>query len=140
MDARQGDAMYEVDNKYVDLIRIVPLIPIRNDEHLERAIDLVDTLLDRAALSTWEQGYLDVLSDLIARYEREHVELPRVSGIDLVRHLMEEHDLRQADLVPLFGTKSIVSEVLSGKRHFALKHVTNLSRHFGVPADVFLDG
>jgi HTH-type transcriptional regulator/antitoxin HigA len=52
---------------------------------------------------------------------------------------MEEHDLRQKDLIPFFGSKSTVSEVLSGQRPLALAHITKLSRHFGLPADVFIE-
>jgi HTH-type transcriptional regulator/antitoxin HigA len=50
-----------------------------------------------------------------------------------------EHGLTQANLAPLFGSPSIVSEVLSGKRLLALTHMTRLADRFGVPADVFLE-
>ena len=65
--------------------------------------------------------------------------MPPVSGVDVLRHLMEENGLRQQDLVPLFGSKSTISEVLSGKRPLALAHITKLSERFGLPADVFID-
>jgi HTH-type transcriptional regulator / antitoxin HigA len=51
---------------------------------------------------------------------------------------MEENGLTQADLVPLFGAASIVSEVLSGKCRLALAHIQRLAVHFGLPADVFI--
>jgi HTH-type transcriptional regulator/antitoxin HigA len=51
---------------------------------------------------------------------------------------MEENGLTQADLVPLFGTPSVVSEVLSGKRGLALGHIRKLAAHFGVPAEIFI--
>ncbi len=79
------------------------------------------------------------VADLIQRYEDEHIEMPRVSGVDVLRHLMEEHGLRQQDLVPLFGNKSTVSEVLVGKRPLALTHIMKLSERFGLPADAFID-
>jgi HTH-type transcriptional regulator/antitoxin HigA len=51
---------------------------------------------------------------------------------------MAEHELTQAELAPLFGAPSIVSEVLSGKRRLALSHISRLAERFGVPADVFI--
>ncbi len=96
-------------------------------------------MTDRDELSRGEQAYLEALSDLVELYEDEHIEMPRVSGVDVLRHLMEEHGLRQKDLVPLFGSKSIVSEVLSGKRPLALAHIVKLSERFGLPADAFID-
>lgn len=83
--------------------------------------------------------YLYALTDLVELYETEHIPMPEVRGIDILRHLMEANDLRQKDLVPLFGSKSIVSEVLSGKRQLTLAHITKLSERFGLSADVFID-
>ncbi len=116
-----------------------PLTSIRDDEHLARAITRVDALIDQDTLSMGDDLYLDALSDLIALYESAHVTLPRVSGLDILRHLMEAHDLEQKDLVPLLGNKSTVSEMLSGKRRLAIAHIKRLSSFFHVPADVFID-
>jgi antitoxin component HigA of HigAB toxin-antitoxin module len=66
-------------------------------------------------------------------------EIPEASGVAMVRHLMEENGLTQADLAPLFGSPSVVSEVLSGKRRLALSHVERLSEYFGLPDDIFID-
>jgi HTH-type transcriptional regulator / antitoxin HigA len=119
----------------------VPQVPSIQTEHeLKVALDVIDELLDRDELSADEQDYLDVLAVLVERYETAHVPIPPVSGVDVLRFLMEEHGLRQVDLVPIFGSKSIVSEVPSGKRGLSLNHIRRLSRHFHVPADVFLDG
>jgi len=94
------------------------------------------TILDE----TTEEEYLRALTDLVETYENVHVTIPPTSGVEALRYLMQEHGLAQADLAPLFGTRSIVSEVLSGKRHLALSHITLLSEHFGLPADVFMHG
>jgi HTH-type transcriptional regulator / antitoxin HigA len=124
---------------YLALCRTFPLLSIRDDAYLDEAISRVDALIDRDELSPGEQAYLEALSDLVELYEEEHIKMPPVSGVDMLRHLMEENGLLQQDLVPLFGSKSTVSEVLSGKRPLALAHITKLSERFGLPADVFID-
>ena len=116
-----------------------PLGPIRDDTHLDAALQKLYSLSDQPELSPGEQVYLDALSDHIWHYEEENIKMPRVSGVDVLRHLMEENGLRQQDLVQLFGNKSTVSEVLSGKRPLALAHILKLSERFGLPADVFID-
>lgn len=121
------------------LVRTFPLRPIRDAAQLDLAITVIDRLVERDDLAASEQDYLDVLVDLVERYEQEHVVLPRVSSVDVLRHLMEENELQQVDLVALFGSKSIVSEVLSGKRRLSLNHIRKLSAYFGLPADVFID-
>ncbi len=124
---------------YLALCREFPLLSISDKAQLDEAIARIGELIDRDDLSDGEKAYLDALADLVEVFEDEHVPIPAVSGLEVLRHLMEEHGLRQQDLVPLFGNKSTVSEVLSGKRALALPHIVKLSEHFGLPADVFLD-
>ena len=124
---------------YLELVRLFPPRMIRDDAELDRAIAVVDELLDRPKRSSDEREYLAVLGLLIEDYERTHVELPGVTGVELLRHLMEENGLTQSDLAPLFGgNRSIVSEVLHGKRGLALSHVQRLAEYFGLPSDLFI--
>ena len=57
--------------------------------------------------------------------------------MDVVRFLMEQHDLMQKDVVEVFGTRSIVSEVLSGKRKLNKEHIARLSARFYVLLEGF---
>jgi HTH-type transcriptional regulator/antitoxin HigA len=50
---------------------------------------------------------------------------------------MEQHDLKQKDLVDIFGTASIVSEILSGKGELNKDHIKRLSRRFQVSPELF---
>ncbi len=134
-----SETMTSLDEHYFDRVRAFPLRTIRDDDDLDRAIAVVDELLDEPELSLGEQEYLDVLGTLIEDYESEHIPIPEVSGVDMLRHLMEENSLTQRDITPLFGDHpSIVSEVLNGKRKLAKNHVLRLSEYFGLPTDVFL--
>ncbi|HEY1387506.1 MAG TPA: helix-turn-helix domain-containing protein [Ktedonobacterales bacterium] len=109
-----------------------------DDAHLDEAITVINKLLDIPERSEAEEEYLMALTDLVEVYEDAHVVIPLVSGLDALRYLMEENGLTQTDLVPDLGTRPIVSEVLAGKRHLALTHITRLAERFGVPADVFI--
>ena len=123
--------------QYLALVRTFPLVSLHNDAHLDEAMTVIDQLLDIPERSTAEEEYLQALTDLVAAYEDAHVMIPSVTGVDALRYLMEENGLTQVDLVPQFGTRSIVSEVLAGKRHLALAHITRLAERFGLPATVF---
>jgi len=50
---------------------------------------------------------------------------------------MDQHSLRQKDLVDVFGTPSIVSEILSGKRELNKEHIKRLSERFHVSPELF---
>lgn len=128
-----------LDDRYFEFVRQYPLELLRDDRDLDHAMVVVDELLDKAELSVGEREYLAVLSLLIADYERGHISLPGVTPVDLLKHLMEENNLTQADVAPLFGgNRSIISEVLSAKRTLALSHIRQLSTYFGLPADLFI--
>lgn len=124
---------------YMALVRTFPLASIRDDAHLDEAIIMMNRLTTGRARSAGEDMYLRALADLIETYENVHVHIPPISGIELVRYLMDEHGLQQRDMTPLFGTASIVSEVLSGKRPLAFAHIKRLSERFGLPLDAFVD-
>jgi mRNA-degrading endonuclease HigB of HigAB toxin-antitoxin module len=55
-----------------------------------------------------------------------------------VRHLMDQHGLTRADMVPILGTPSRVSEVLRGKKGLSMAMVQRLRARFRVPADLLL--
>ncbi|QBF24730.1 transcriptional regulator [Pseudomonas tructae] len=76
------------------------------------------------------------LGDMLQAYDHVHRPLPRASGVDTLRYLMQEHGLKQSDL-PEVGSQSVVSEILAGKRQLNLRQVRELARRFCVPADVF---
>lgn len=127
-----------VEEEYLALVRAFPLVSLRDDAHLRLALDVIDRLTDKPDRSPAQELYLNALTDLVETYENAHVPIPPVSGIEALRYLMDENGLKQADLAPLFGSPSIVSEVLSGKRRLALSHVIQLAAYFGVPPGVFV--
>ena len=112
------------------------LILIDSDTELARAHALVDRLWgskDRADIAR-----LEAQARLIAAYEERKRSRRRSSPADLIRHLMDQHDLSRADMVPILGTPSRVSEVLRGKKGLSMTMVQRLRAWFRVPADLLL--
>jgi HTH-type transcriptional regulator / antitoxin HigA len=112
------------------------LVLIDNDRELARARALVDRLWD--STDSADIARLEAQARLIAAYEER--KWPRRPGsvADLVRHLMDQHDLTRADMVPILGTPSRVSEVLSGKKGLSMAMVQRLRARFRVPADLLI--
>jgi HTH-type transcriptional regulator/antitoxin HigA len=121
------------DNKaYQKLIKRFPLRPIRDDEQNDRAAEICDVLTDRVdVLNEAERDYLEVLTDLIAKYEsRWDAEVSAMSPRDLVLYLMDQNGLAQKDLVPEFGSPSRVSEFLKGERSLSIEQAKRLASRF----------
>jgi HTH-type transcriptional regulator / antitoxin HigA len=123
---------------YLRLVSAFPLRLLRDDEDLDAAIEVLNSLSGRADLTEAERDYMHILGGIVEEYEAEHIVIPEVGGVELLRFLMEENGLTQASLTPIFGGKSNISEVLSGKRELSKAQIRGLSERFGLPADAFM--
>jgi HTH-type transcriptional regulator/antitoxin HigA len=73
----------------------------------------------------------------VYEYEQTQEPIPDIYGVELLKVLIEERDLRQKDLVPIFKTESIVSAVLSGQRNLTVQHIQGLANFFHVSPAAF---
>ena len=112
------------------------LIVIDSDAELVRARALVDRLWDSENPS--DVARLQAQARLIAAYEESKWPRRPPSTAELIRHLMDQHGLTRADLVPILGTPSRVSEVLRGKKGLSMAMVQRLRARFRVPADLLI--
>ncbi|PZO39391.1 MAG: transcriptional regulator [Pseudanabaena frigida] len=122
---------------YIDLLLEFPPRPIHSEEDLDAVQKVVYDLIDRGNLSTDEEEYLNVLGTLVEQYEQVHHPIPDIYGVELIEALLEEFDLKQKDLVPIFKTESIVSAVLNGHRKLMTEHIEKLANFFHVSPAVF---
>ena len=125
------------DTEYRRLVQDFPPRPIRSEAELAETEERISGLLAGSERTRAEDDYLDLLSHLVRIWEDEHVEIPPLSGVELIRELCEERGIRQRALAPIFGTASIVSEVLAGKRGLQRKHIEGLAQFFQVPPGAF---
>ncbi len=144
VDARSDVPMKQIAtplDEYLAMVRAFPLMSIQDDAQLKEALTTIDMMLGIPKRSEAQEAYLDALTDLVETYETVHVTFPPRTGLDALRFLIESNDLRQEDLVPIFGAKSIVSEVLNEKRarKLTLDHVKKLAAYFHVSPAVFID-
>lgn len=64
--------------------------------------------------NTPEFDELDILTTLVESYEEKHYKIAAPDPISAILFRMEQEGLKQKDLVPILGDKSIVSKVLNG--------------------------
>jgi HTH-type transcriptional regulator/antitoxin HigA len=112
------------------------LIVIDNDAELARARALVDRLM--ASDDATDMARLEAQARLIAAYEERKWPRRTPGTAEIIHYLMDQHGLSHADMVPILGTASRVSEVLRGKKGLSMTMVQRLRARFSVPADVLL--
>ena len=83
---------------------------------------------------------LELLSLLVEKYEQEHHNLAAPNPVEAIKFRMDQMNLKQKDIAPLFGGETRVSEVLHGRRNLTLKMITLLNRYLGIPLESLVGG
>ncbi|MHC5936651.1 helix-turn-helix domain-containing protein [Nostoc sp.] len=128
-----------ITKTYIELLKSFPPRPVTSEEELLATQEVVDSLIDKGELTPDEQDYLNVLGTLVYEYEEKHNTIPDISGVELLQALIAEFGLRQKDLIPIFKTESIVSEVLSGQRKLTVNHIRKLAEFFHISPAAFFE-
>jgi HTH-type transcriptional regulator/antitoxin HigA len=110
---------------------------IKSAEEHQLALARVDEIF-MAKPGTPEGDELELLLLLIETYEEEKFPIDLPDPIDAIRFRMEQEELKQKDLIPIFGSKGKVSEVLNGKRDLSLAMIRKLVSDLGIPAEALL--
>ena len=114
-------------------------LSIHTKQDYENAIAVLNRLLDEVGDNEKHPlfGFLEILGIVIENYEAEHHDWDDVSGSNVLKFLMEEHDLKQEDLSEI-GSQGVVSEILNGKRQLNVNQIKKLGERFHVSPAVFL--
>ena len=127
--------MIVVSEKYA--LEVRSPTPITSERQHREYLSVLDKLASKENPTDEEEKYAEVLMALIEAYEEEHHSIPDASPVDVLRTLMDANDLRQKDLASIFGSESIVSEVLHRKRGLNKAHIEKLSKRFNISPAVF---
>ncbi len=123
---------------YPALVSQFRLIPIKDDDHLAAAHEIIDRLMQED-LDPSGEDYLNVLVDLVEAYEDRNFPIVDASDIDVLRELMRSNDLSQNGLAKKVGiSQSTISAVLNGSRKLTKAHLLKLAEFFNVAPAAFL--
>ena len=115
---------------------LYPLKVIKSKKDYEKALESMEIVFDERRGSLAE--YAETLTVLIEHYEEEHYPIGEATGIEMLKFVMKENNLKQKDLDGSIGGKSAVSEILNGKRALNLKHIKKLAEKFHVKPATFV--
>ncbi len=136
-------------NAAIDFSKLLPawqaftqqtdVAPIRNAAHYRRMTAMLDALLAQTGGDEAHpaMGLVDIVGDLVAHYEAKRHPLPEATGVQALRFLMAQHEVKQTQL-PEVGSQGVVSEVLAGKREINVRQARALAQRFGVSTATFV--
>lgn len=111
---------------------------IETEEECVRVEKIVAGLLNKKSLSPEEDKLLDLLSDLIEAYEDKVYVIEKGDPHRILRSLIEQNGLKQNELLTIFGSSGLASEVVNGKRSISKAQAKKLADFFKVSADLFI--
>jgi HTH-type transcriptional regulator / antitoxin HigA len=119
---------------------LAEFVPQQIDSEVEydRALAIAERLIFNQNKTTAEIKVLKLIVILIKDYEALHYPMDPVSPHELLQHLMESNQTRQADLVGLIGSRGVVSEVVNGKRAISKAQAKALGEFFSVSPGLFI--
>lgn len=126
--------------KYLQLLtEAMPRI-IETPEEMERANKIVEPFLSpERELAPEEEAFARLMLKLIDDYNRANPAFPPMRPHELLQALMDEAGLRQADLLDIFGSRSRVSEAVSGKRAINKEQAKRLGERFRIAPAAFIE-
>jgi HTH-type transcriptional regulator/antitoxin HigA len=110
------------------------------NEACKRIYSLINSSENAIEPDSPEGEEMELLSLLVEKYEQEHYQMEAPDPIEAIKFRMEQMNLKQSDIAPLFGGKTRVSEVLNGKRTLTLRMITLLNRYLGIPFESLVSG
>ncbi|MBX6333267.1 MAG: helix-turn-helix domain-containing protein [Gemmatimonadaceae bacterium] len=113
---------------------------LRNEREYDAAVAEIDDLLDRKKLTRREEERLEFLTVLVQAYDEEHVRFGEgdVSPQEVVDFMLAQRGMTRAQLAPLFGGRSRVSDFFNGKRPLSMGQVQKLRAALGISADLLI--
>ena len=129
-------------DSYFDLVRQFPLVPVRSEKQYDAAVAFLTPLAvrDENRLDSGEKAHLAALSQFVEDYERDRhrIDTADLSPLETLKYLMRQNAMRPVDLGGIFGSRSLASQVLNGKRELSKAHILALAEHFRVAPGLFI--
>ncbi len=131
-------AVLAISHDYAELLKQTLPKVIHSEEQNDKYLAILEDWERRSDSLTEAEGELaELLTFLIESFEEKSYKLRPITPFELLQELMEANDLKQKDLADVFGTASVVSEVLNGKREINKEHIRKLSERFNVSPELF---
>ena len=125
--------------EYKQLVAEVPPKVIHTEKENRYYLSKLEELNNRwADLTRAERDFYDTLGVLVEDFERKTYKTRAATPIEVIKELMAANNLKQKDLIGVFETASVASEVLKAKRAFTTDHIRRLGKRFNVSPAIFL--
>ena len=132
----------DLPGRFADIVQILPPQAIQDDVYYENTVEIIDRLMTIGKLTKGQALYLETLVQLVRAYEAERhaVDTSGISGLDMLKHLLDENGMNASDLARLLDVHPTMgSKILRGERSLTVDHLRKLCQRFKVNPRLFMD-
>ena len=115
------------------------LRPIHNKTQYKKAMAVATDLSSRPKLTRDQTDYLEVLTDVISRYEENQIQMDKHSPIEILKFLVEENNMSGSELGRILGNRTLGPAILRGDRSLSKANIRRLADHFSVNPSIFIE-
>jgi len=123
----------DIPDTYAELVGLFMPRPLHDDVDYRNALAVMDAMAG-FEMNADQQDYFDALATFVEKYEAEHhaIDAARMTPVELLRSLVDEHGMTESDLGRLLGDRSLGHRILTGQRELSKAHIRILAEHFSL--------
>ena len=127
-----------LDQEYAKLLVAVQPKVIETEVENEFYLSEVTKLMRLGeSISPAQARLLRLLVSLIESFEEQYYQIKSATSLEILTELVQNRGLKQKDLLPVFGSQGVASEVLNGKRGISKAQAKSLGAFFKVSPSIF---
>ncbi|GBF81531.1 helix-turn-helix domain-containing protein [Aphanothece sacrum] len=134
---KTGNKIPGTPKSYLQLIQDFSPRKINSEEELDQTQVIIDTLLDRGKLTQDERDYLHLLGLLVTEYEEVHHSIPDISGIEVLKTLLEERNIELEQFILISGNEVRFKDILQHYQNMTVSEIEQLANFFQIPVTCF---
>ena len=128
-----------IAQSYAELVGLFMPRPLHDDVDYRNALVVLDAMAG-FKMNVDQQDYFEAIATFVEKYETEHhaIDDAKMTPVELIRSLMDEHGMSESDLGRLLGDRSLGGRILTGERELSKAHIRVLAGHFSLNPAAFL--
>jgi len=123
----------DIPDIYADLVGLFMPRPLHDEVDYRNALAVLDAMAG-FEMNADQEDYFEAIATFVEKYEAEHhaIDDSKLTPVELLRSLMDEHGMSESDLGRLLGDRSLGHRILSGERELSKAHIRLLAEHFSL--------
>ncbi len=123
----------DIPESYAELVGLFMPRPLHDDVDYRNALAVLDAMAG-FEMNADQQDYFEAIATFVEKYEAEHhaIDEMKMTPVELLRSLVDEHGMTESDLGRLLGDRSLGHRILTGQRELSKAHIRILAERFSL--------